>query len=270
MYRQFFGLKYAPLGKQCPLFDNGQVQELKKQFDWLKQSPGLGLLTAEPGLGKTATLRQITNELNPNQYKIFYIAETDFGRLDFYRQLAVRFDLSPSYYRSQLWRDLKQCIAHLVTQKNIQPILIIDEAQNLPLDFFKDFPSFLNFVFDSKDYLTVWLVGHPELSRLVSRQQFAAFASRIQARYELKPFIDKEVFQQLITHGFTQAGCTHSLMSETGIELLRMASQGNPRIASQTLVAALNIATDKNVNHLPDDIIKEALILLKQDLKSGN
>src|SRR5436309_649912 len=127
MYKQFFGLKHAPFGKECPLWNNGQLMDLERQFKWLLQSPGLGLLTGESGLGKTAALRKITQELNPHQYAVYYIAETDFGRLDFYRQLAILFNLKASYRRSQLWRDIKEHFTYLTTQKNILPIIIIDE-----------------------------------------------------------------------------------------------------------------------------------------------
>ena len=118
MYKSFFGLTHAPFGKEIEqLWDNGQVEKLHQQFTWLLQSPGIGLLTAEPGLGKTAALRQITRTLNPHQHCVYYIAETDFGRLDFYRQLAILFGLTPSYRRSQLWRDIKNHVTQLTTQK---------------------------------------------------------------------------------------------------------------------------------------------------------
>ena len=69
MYQSFFGLTQAPLGKKSvQLWDNSQLTGLAQQFNWLLQSPGIGLLTAEPGLGKTAALRQLTSTLNPHQY----------------------------------------------------------------------------------------------------------------------------------------------------------------------------------------------------------
>jgi MSHA biogenesis protein MshM len=265
MYQSFFGLTQAPLGKKClQLWDNGQIASLVQQFNWLLQSPGVGLLTAEPGLGKTAALRQITSTLNPHQHSVFYIADTDFGRLDFYRQLTILLGLPPSYRRAQLWRNIKEYVTHLVTQKNIMPVFIVDEAQNLPPEFFRDFPAFLNFVFDSKDYMTVWLVGHPELAREIDKTVNTALSSRIHARCELKPITDRESFKQLIEHAFMQAGCTHQLMAESGIELIRTASQGNPRRAHQLIITSLRLATDKKINHLPDDIIKEAIALLRQ------
>lgn len=217
MYLSFFGLKHLPLGKESlSLWDNGQLTGLTQQFTWLLQSPGVGLLTAEPGLGKTASLRQITRPLNPHQYAVYYTANTDFGRLDFYRELAKLLGLQPSYRRAQLWRDIKAHIVYLATQKNMLPVIIIDEAHNLPFEFFRDFPAFLNFVFDSKDYMTVWLVGHPELARHVDRTFNMALSSRLQARIELKPVFDSDAFKQLVMHGFTQAGCTHTLLSDSG------------------------------------------------------
>lgn len=265
MYKSFFGLTQAPLGKESSqLWDDGQLTGLAQQFNWLLQSPGVGLLTAEPGLGKTAALRQLTCDLNPQQHRVFYIAETDFGRLDFYRQLAILLGLHPSYRRAQLWRDIKAHITHLVTQQKLMPVFVVDEAQNLPSELFRDFPAFLNFVFDSKDYMTIWLVGHPGLAREISRPANSALASRIQARYELKPITDREAFKQLLNHGFTVAGSAHQLLSESATELIRMASQGNPRRAHQLIVTSLRLATDKKINHLPDDIVQEAITLLKQ------
>jgi MSHA biogenesis protein MshM len=265
MYRQFFGLKHDPLGKDCTnLWDSDQITNFERQFKWLLQSPGIGLLTAEPGLGKTAMLRQVTRKLNPQQYLVYYTSETDFGRLEFYRQLAVLMGLSPSSRRSQLWRDIKGQISQLYMQKNILPILIIDEAQNLQPEFLRDFPSFLNFVFDSKDYITVWLVGHTGLAKIIDRPSNIALSSRIQLRYELKPITDGESFKNLLTHAFSQAGCAHTLLSESAIEIIRMASKGNPRQAHHVIVTALRLATDKSITHLPDDIIKEAIDILRQ------
>jgi MSHA biogenesis protein MshM len=265
MYKQHFGLTHAPLGKDCKiLFDNDQLENLDRQFKWLLNSPGIGLLTAEPGIGKTAALRQLTRDLNPHRYLVRYIAETDFGRLDFYRQLAQNMGLEPAYRRMNLWRDIKEYIIQLATQKHILPILIIDEAQNLSQEFLRDFPSFLNFVFDSKDYITVWLSGHPELLRNIDRTSNTALASRVQARCALCPVDDKEEFKKLLLHGLTEAGCAHTLLSDTGVELLRMASKGHIRLLHQLLVLSMQLATDKKMNHLADDILKEAIDILKR------
>lgn len=260
MYLQHFGLTHPPLDKKTPsLWDDGALTNLKQRFDWLLESPGIGMLTGEPGVGKTAALRTISQSANPHRYKTIYLPETDFGRLDIYRALAIALDLQPAYRRSMLWRDIKQHLLDMVDNKRLQPVWIIDEAHNLPPEFFRDFPAFLNFAFDSRDIITVWLVGHPGLANLIHRAPYAALKSRLQACVHLEPTLDRERFRQLIEHALKQAGGTHNLLSDSGLERLRQASRGIPRHAGNLLKRSLQIAADKAINHIPDDVLEQAM-----------
>ena len=264
MYQQHFGLKHAPLGNQTPeLWDDGALSTLQTRFQWLLDSPGVGLLTGAAGVGKTAALRQITQALNPHRYQVIYLAETDFGRLDLYRSLALALGLEPAYRRAQLWREIKARIQELADGRQTLPVWIIDEAQNLPPEFFRDFPAFLNFAFDSRDLMTVWLVGHPALAITLDRAPYAALASRIQARVQLQPIIERERFGQLIDHALQQAGCSHTLLADSGLELLRQASRGLPRHAGRILKTAMQMAVPKGLNHLPDDLLQQAIEALR-------
>lgn len=264
MHQQHFGLKYMPLGKNCPsLWMNDSLSLLKERFIGLCRSPGIGLLTGEPGVGKTAALRHIAAELNPHQYQVFYLAETLFTSCDIYRQIAQNLGIVPHYRYAQLWRDIKSHIKDRVEHKRNLPIFIIDEAQNLPKDFLQGFPSFLNFAFDAKDMMSVWFVGHPILNNIIDRVVNTALSSRIQVRHQLLPIIERERFAQLIAHAFTEAGCQASLLSQSGIELLRTASGGRPRHAHLILVCALQLAAKKNIAHLPDDVLTDAIAELK-------
>jgi len=151
----------------------------------------------------------------------------------------------------------------MVETRSVLPVWIIDESHNLPLEFFKDFPAFLNFAFDSKDLMTVWFLGHCSLENTLNRAPYAALSSRIQIKEKLEPIFEQERFSQLVDQGFKDAGATQRMISEPGIELLRMASKGKPRIASQLILNALQLATEKKINHLPDDVINEAIEIFK-------
>lgn len=204
MYRQHFGLRQPPLGKELTeLWDDGALAQLDERFQWLLQSPGVGLLTGEAGVGKTAALRSLTGKLNPHRYQVNYHAETDFGRLDL--------------------------------------------------------PAFLNFAFDSRDLISVWLVGHPALAHTLERAPYAALASRIQARVQLKPVQERERFAELILHGLKHAGCTHTLLADSGMEILRQASKGLPRHAGRILRTAMRLAVPRALNHLPDELLQLAI-----------
>ncbi len=260
MYRQHFGLRSAPLDKDSTeLWDDGALARLAERFQWLLASPGVGLLTGEPGVGKTAALRHLTRGLNPHRYLTIYLAETEFGRIDPYRSLARALGLEPSYRRADLWRDLKLRINELATGKQVLPVWIIDEAQNLPPEFFRDFPSFLNFAFDARDLITVWFVGHPVLASMLERTPYAALYSRIQTRVQLQPVVERERFALLIAHALKAAGCTHTLLADSGLELLRQASRGLPRQAGRILRTAMQLAVPRALNHLPDELLQQAI-----------
>lgn len=260
MYLQHFGLRHAPLGKEGKeLWDDGALAQLSERFNWLLQAPGVGLITGEPGVGKTAALRSLSEALNPHRYQVIYQPETDFGRLDLYRSLAGALGVEPSYRRAQLWRDIKQRIAEMVDGKQLLPVWIIDEAQNLPVEFFRDLPAFLNFAFDSRDLITVWLVGHPGLAQTIERAPYAALLGRIAARVQLRPVVERERFALLIGHALKSAGCQHTLLADSGMEVLRQASKGLPRIAGRILHTAMRLAVPKGLNHLPDDLLQQAI-----------
>ena len=264
MYLQHFGLRHPPLGKELTEpWDDGALAHLAERFQWLLQAPGIGLLTGEPGVGKTAALRHLTQSLNPHRYQVIYQAETDFGRLDIYRGLARALGLEPGYRRAQLWRDIKARIHELSDSKQVTPLWIIDEAQNLPPEFFRDFPAFLNFAFDSRDLISVWLIGHPALAQVLDRAPYAALASRIQIRLQLKPVIERERFRQLIVHALHSAGCQHTLLADSGMEILRQACKGLPRQAGRILRTAMRLAVPKGLNHLPDDLLQQAIAELQ-------
>ena len=260
MYRQHFGLTHGPLGKHAQtLWDDGQLAPIRERFDWLLESPGLGLLTGEAGVGKTAVLRSLTEALNPHRYQVIYQSETDFGRLDLYRSLALALGLEPAHRRAQLWRDIKARVQDLSDGKQVLPIWIIDEAQNLPKEFFRDLPAFLNFAFDARDLMTVWLVGLPELAFTLDRAPYAALSSRIQVRLRLDPVLERERFAALVQHALKEAGCSQTLLADSGLELLRQASQGRPRTAGVMLRHALRLAVARGLNHLPDELINQAI-----------
>lgn len=261
MYLQHFGLTHTPLGKNntTALWEDNQFQRLAERFKWLLDSPGLGVITGEAGVGKTAMLRQLTRSLNPHQYRPIYLPETDFGRIDIYRALALELGLEPAYRRAQLWRDIKERVQELVDNQQQLPVWMIDEAQNLPPAFFKDFPAFLNFTFDTRNLMTVWLVGLPPLSHILSRTAYIALSSRIQARVHLQAVTDRDKYNALVEHAFKQAGSHHRLLSDSGLDVLRQATQGNPRHTGLVLQSAMCLAAQKGVNHLPDDILLQAV-----------
>ena len=76
---------------------------------------------------------------------------------------------------------------------------------------------------------------------------------------QLRPVIERERFAALIQHALKAAGSTHTLLADSGLELLRQSSRGLPRQASRILCTALRLAVPRGLNHLPDDLLQQAI-----------
>jgi MSHA biogenesis protein MshM len=261
-YRSRFGLAHHPLPRDASgksFFDQtrGYLQ-LEMYFQQLLDEPGLGVLTAETGVGKTAAIRNLCAALPEPDFRAIYNCDTAVSAFDLYRTLALDLGLKPSHRRAQLWWDLKRAITHLVEEQHTLPILVLDESQLLSDRFLVDLCGFLNFAFDRRTLLTVWLVGLPALEARLRMQHHAPLASRIVGRVRLEP-LGRDDFKALIDHGLQAAGTKDKLLTDSAFEILWRASHGVPRAASRLLRAALRHAHHQNQN-LVDDHVLTAVI----------
>ena len=260
MYRQRFGLTGHPLPKDAQgktFFDKSPgFKKLERAFRQLVADPGLGVLTADAGVGKTAALRHLCAQLPKPDYLVLYFCAA--APFDFYRALALEIGLRPAHRRAELWASLKKSLWHLVDERGIAPVLIVDEAQHLSDAFLIDLSAFLNFAFDSRDLLTLWLVGLPLLARPLRMQLQAPLAMRIVHYIHLEP-LNRELFSALIDHAFKAAGATQNLLADSARELLFRASRGLPRVASQLLRHALYEAHERNQNFIDDHAMEAAI-----------
>jgi MSHA biogenesis protein MshM len=155
-YLQHFGLKHDPLGKNIrSAVNTEQAGQLKQKLNWLLQTKGLGLITGDAGTGKTTTLREWANNLNPMTHHVIYQSDNHFKAFDIYSQLADSLGLERYVRYSTLWRALKRELLNLTDNKQLSPIWILDEAHLAPANFFAELPAFLNFSFDSREIMTI-------------------------------------------------------------------------------------------------------------------
>jgi MSHA biogenesis protein MshM len=263
MYRKRFGLISHPLPKDAAgktFVDDGPGYErLRRAFRHLIDDPGLAVVTGEAGVGKTAAIRNLCAELPKPDYLVLYQCDTAVSPLDLYRGLAEELGVKPSHRRGQLWNDLKKALVHLVDEQGSAPIMILDEAQHLTDTFLADLSGFLNFAFDSRDLLTVWLVGLPRLRRTLAMHQHAPLAMRVAAHVHLEPWTDREIFARLVRQGLESAGATEKLLSDPAMEMLFRSSRGLARVASRLLRAALREAHERDQNFVDEHIMEAAI-----------
>lgn len=265
-YRVRFRLSHDPLprnasGKTC-FVDADDLRDVSQHFHWLAAEPGLGLLTGEPGLGKTTLLRHLCDSLPRPEHKIIYICDTAATPVAVYRNLAVELGLQPQYRRDALWRQLKAELRRLIEQHSIVPILVLDEAQHLGDDFFADLSGFLNYAFDRSTLLTVWLCGLPLLRSRLDLKHHAPLRDRVIAPKRLRSR-KREELRAMLEHGLLAAGGDPRILADSALEVLYRASRGVPRSATHLLRIALMTAHDRDQSFVDEDTMLAACDVLE-------
>lgn len=260
--KRTFGLTGFPLPKNAEgktyFAESPGHQRFSRAFRQLIDDPGLGVLTGDAGVGKTVAIRHDCMALKRPDHLVIYLCHTNISSLDLYRAIANELGVPLAHRRGQLWTNIKKGLVELVDDKNICPVVILDEAQNLSDDFLVDLSAFLNFAFDSRDLLTLWLVGLPPLTRKLHMHQHAALATRIAAEIRMDP-LERETFVAAIDHGLKAVGATQKLLGDQAIEILYRSSRGVLRIASKLLRTALRVAHTRNQSFIDEQVMQAAL-----------
>ena len=257
-----FSLTHYPLPKNAQgktFFDKAAgYARLKRAFQQTVDDRTVGVLSGDPGVGKTAAIRNLIGELPRPDYQVLYLCNTSGSPLDLYRAIAGELGVKPSHRRGQLWVDIKSVIVHMIDERGVVPVIILDEGHRLSDSFLADLAGFLNFAFDSRELLTLWLVGQPLLVTRLHQQQHDALRTRIAVEMRLES-LDRQTFGATLEHAFKTAGATQSVLSDPAVELLFRSSRGVLRVASKILRVAMRVAHDKNQAFLDEHALETAL-----------
>jgi hypothetical protein len=114
--------------------------------------------------------------------------------------------------------------------KNVQLILLIDEAQNLNPDLLEEIRLLSNIETDRAKLLQIILVGQPQLKKTLNLPNLKQLRQRININYHIVPLTVDET-AQYIKHRLTVAGNPDVInIKENMLELIYQFSKGIPRL----------------------------------------
>jgi type II secretory pathway predicted ATPase ExeA len=244
LYATAFGFTRSPFHGPLAadhLFRPQGLEELHTRLRYLVDSRAIGLLTGEPGSGKSTALRRLRDDLHPDQVRALYLHDTLVNPADFCRQLALALGLQPEWSRAMTFRLVQHEIQRLVQDRHLTVLLIVDEAHNLRPDVLALFPLLANFDWDGAGRLAVLFAGQSGLRQILRLAHLEALAQRITIRFALRGF-DRDTTRLYLEHRLKIAGLDRPLFTAPAHEALFEASQGIMRridtLAHHALAAA--------------------------------
>ncbi len=162
MYKQFYGLIFNPFDKSSPVkiaFQSKDHLEMHNRLSFLKNSRGMGLFTAPPGMGKTYALRCFADGLNPNLCQMSYTCLSTISVTEFYRHLCMQLGLEPCGRKTEMFRVIQDRVRYLIKEKHKTILIAVDECQYLSTAILRDFKLLMNQDYDSMDCFALIMVG---------------------------------------------------------------------------------------------------------------
>lgn len=252
-----YGLDYNPFIKNSNkiFIETSEVKELNARLDFLLQTKGMGLVTGQPGLGKTSALRNYLDNLNPNNYKVIYISLSSLTVMEFYRYLSESLGNQARYRKTENFTLIQEAISLLVDGKKMTPVIVIDEANILSSQILSDLKIIFNFNMDSKDKAVVILSGLSSINDMLHYRNHDDIRQRIVTKFEMEPLNENDSLNYLQTK-LEKAGGSMTIFEEGVIKAVISLAGGVPRMIDKVMNTALLIGDKYNAKLITKEIIQ--------------
>jgi general secretion pathway protein A len=240
-----YGLTREPFTKDIAPSEMLQSDLLQDALQSLKaaiEGRTSAVVTGDSGSGKTCLLRALEEDLPQGRYRLHYAHNSTVNRRDFYRQLSIGMGLEPHSSFAALHASVSQHIQELASHHKLRVIVMLDEAHLLSIQVLEQLHILLNYEKDSKPWLSLILVGLPDLRETLKRNVLASLTARMPIRIHLQP-LDADQVKLYIRHRMNTAGCRRDVFSDDALLLMSKATGGIMRrldvLGDQCLIAAL-------------------------------
>lgn len=260
MFTQFFGLKFNPFAKETPfdkLFVGHDLAELESRLKYLQQVRGIGLVSGEPGCGKTSALRKYTSELNPAHYKPCYFPLSTVTALEFYQGLARALGEEPKHKKVNLFAQIQEAIVGLYYDRHITPVIVLDEIHLVTSQVLEDIRLLFNFKMDSQNPFMLILTGQTLIRSKLALNVHNPLRQRLTVKYFMQGLSQDEI-KDYCSSRLAAAGLYEEVFTSSALEAIYAISNGLPRLVNNLATTCLIYACGQKQRQVDADMVYQA------------
>jgi type II secretory pathway predicted ATPase ExeA len=240
----WFGFKQFPFDKEIKpgnVIETTIIKESLARLNYIKRRGGIMLLTGDPGVGKTISLRVFADSLNENLYKVIYTPLSTLNRSDILRHFNNLLGLPGRFSKCASYQQIQKELLEFKEHRGKTVVFILDEAHLLQTGTLEEIRLLTNFKMDSYDPFILIMAGQSEFKRIMEYAVMAPLNQRIKIRYHMGGLNLKETIEYIVQR-LKWAGCNKPFFTDDAYSAINEISYGIPRLIGNICEESLTYA----------------------------
>ncbi len=274
MYDQFYGLSGKPF-QLTPdpafYFESTTHRKAMSYLGYgLAQGEGLIVITGEIGAGKSTLVAHLMDTIDDRRLTAAQIVSTQVEGDDLIRLVAQRFGIdSEGRDKAELLREI-EAFLHDQARAGKRTLLIVDEAQNLPLSALEELRMFSNFQLGAQPLMQIFLLGQPEFrDTFLDSPSLEQLRQRVIATHHLDA-MDEDEIEPYILHRLAKVGWDGNPTFTAGaMAEIYAASSGIPRKVNTIAARVMLQGAVDQASKVDGDMVREVVAEMESDAREG-
>lgn len=259
MYDQFYGLQGRPF-QLTPdphyYFESATHRKALSYLGYgLAQGEGFIVITGDIGAGKTTLVGHLMQTIDPARLTAVKIVSTQVEGDDMLRLAAQSFGLATDGQTKAATLQQIEAFLHAQARAGRRTLLIVDEAQNLPVSAIEELRMLSNFQLGGQSLLQIFLLGQPEFRDLLKSPELEQLRQRVIATHHLEPMMANEI-EPYILHRLGIAGWSgNPAFTPAAFAALYAATGGVPRRLNALTSRVLLLGAIEQLHLIDEDVV---------------
>lgn len=223
----------------------------------IEQRKGFIAITGEVGVGKTTILRSYLEKVKQQGLKTIYILNAKLTFRELLRM--IYYELDAPCEKDEVF-EMVNGLHHLLIEgyrRNENFVLLIDEAQNLPVETLENLRMLSNLETSKDKLIQIVLVGQPELVKLLNLPELRQLKQRIAIRSDIAPLSSRESLEY-VKYRLKKAGAEIGrIFTKRAVGRIIRESRGIPRLLNVICDNALITGFGSQERPVGHKIVKE-------------